>query len=111
METGLTRWGWWVWLWIGSGGRTDIKNCREEEVARSRGEGTQCIYILYALLKQNMVHVNACTEQGKSMRVAVERDLKQDSPGGVGGCGCGSVEEGELCKLTCGTAAVEEGGA
>ena len=30
------------------------------------------------------------------------------TPGGVGGCGCGSVEEGELCELTCGTAAVEE---
>ena len=35
----------------------------------------------------------------------------QNSPGGVGGCGCGSVEEGELCELTCGTAAVEGGGA
>ena len=38
------------------------------------------------------------------------RDLQQDSLGGVGGCGCGSVEEGGLCELTCGTAAVEGGG-
>ena len=36
----------------------------------------------------------------------IERDL----PGGVGGCGCGSVDEGEFCGLTCGTAAVEGGG-
>ena len=35
-------------------------------------------------------------------------DLKPDSPGGGGGCGC---EEEELCELACGTAAVEgEGG-
>ena len=28
------------------------------------------------------------------------------SPGGVGGCGCGSEEKGELCELTRGAAAV-----
>ena len=38
------------------------------------------------------------------------RDLQQDSPAGVGGCGCGSVEEEELCELTCGAATVEGGG-
>ena len=32
------------------------------------------------------------------------RDLQQDSLGGGGGCGCGSVEEGGTCELTCGTA-------
>ena len=31
----------------------------------------------------------------------------KDSPGSVGGCGCGSVEDGEV--LTSGTAAVEGG--
>ena len=46
-----------------------------------------------------MVHVHVCEELMRS-------DLKQDSPGGVSGCGCGSVEEGELC----GTVAVEGGG-
>ena len=34
------------------------------------------------------------------------RDVKQDSPGGGGGFGCGSVEEGEL--TTCGTVEEEE---
>ena len=34
-------------------------------------------------------------------------DLHQDSLGGAGGCGCASVEEGELTR---GTAAVEGGG-
>ena len=35
---------------------------------------------------------------------------KSDSPGWVGGYGCGAVEEGKLCELTCGTAAVEGAG-
>ena len=33
---------------------------------------------------------------------------EQDSPGGAGGCGCGSVDERELCELMCGTAATEQ---
>ena len=35
----------------------------------------------------------------------IEGDMQPYSPGGVGGCGCGSVEEE---SLTCGTTAVEE---
>ena len=34
---------------------------------------------------------------------------EQDSPGSVGGCGCGSIEDGELWVLTHGTAAMEGG--
>ena len=42
-----------------------------------------------------------------NMHVWWGRDPQWDSPGGVGGCGCGSVEEGSACELTCGTVAVQ----
>ena len=45
---------------------------------------------------------NVCS--GRDLR------LQQDSLGGAGGCGCGSVEEGELCELTCGSTAVKGDG-
>ena len=47
------------------------------------------------------IHVDTCT------MCQHMRDLKFYSPGGVGGCGCGS-EKGELCELTRGAAAVGE---
>ena len=53
-ETGLTRWGWWVWLWFGRGGKG---NCRYQEAVRNRGT-VKRVYVLYALIKHTMVHAH-----------------------------------------------------
>ena len=68
-----------------------------------RDRGTEKRVCLIRLIR---AHHGAHTHAHKRTREE-HNELKQDSQGGGGRCDCGSVEEGELCELTCGTAAME----
>ena len=74
-----------------------VRNSTEKRVYLIRAHFDTCACTVYIVrIKEGQAHV--------------WQKKKQDSPGGVGGCACGSVEEEELCELTCRTAAAEGGG-